>query len=70
MSSEKTNHLDEKFTFRQILPQEADQAVQIEYICFPPNEACSEKMMRERIEGVPELIFFLIPRCMTRREVR
>ncbi len=27
----------------------------IEQICFPPNEACSEEHMRERIEKAPEL---------------
>ncbi len=40
--------------FRQIRPDEAEQAVRIEQICFPPNEACSEKMMRERVRVAPE----------------
>lgn len=62
MNRETTNHLDEKFMFRQILPQEADQAVEIEYICFPPNEACSEKMMRERIARVPDLFLVAVDR--------
>ena len=47
--------LTERFEFRNIRPGEADQAVMIEQICFPPNEACSEKNMKERIERVPEL---------------
>ena len=38
----------DRYEFRNIRPEEADQAVQIEKICFPPNEACSEKSMRER----------------------
>ena len=32
----------ERFEFRDIRQEEADQAVLIEKICFPPNEACSE----------------------------
>lgn len=47
--------LEERFVFRIILPEEAGQAVEIERICFPPNEACSEAMMRERIRTAPEL---------------
>lgn len=38
----------EKYEFRNIYPEEAEQAVEIEQICFPPNEACSAKNMRER----------------------
>lgn len=50
--------LEQRFVFRDILPEEAGQAVAIEQICFPPNEACSETMMRERIKKAPE--FFLV----------
>ena len=39
----------EKYEFRNIRPEETDQVVKIEQICFPPNEACSEKDMKERI---------------------
>lgn len=49
-----------KFEFRNILPEEADQAVQIEQICFPPNEACSETMMRERVAKAPELFLVAV----------
>ena len=38
----------EKYEFRNIYPEKAEQAVEIEQICFPPNEACSAKNMRER----------------------
>ena len=27
-----------KYEFRDILPEELDQVIQIEQICFPPNE--------------------------------
>lgn len=47
--------LEERFEFRNILPGEADQAAEIEKICFPPNEACSAAMMKERVATAPEL---------------
>jgi hypothetical protein len=40
----------EKYEFRTIRPEEADEAATIEQICFPPNEACSEQHMKERIQ--------------------
>lgn len=51
MNSEKGG----RFAFRDIRPEEADEAVEIEQICFPPNEACSEKHMKERIGKASEL---------------
>ena len=33
----ENKELNERFEFRNILPEEADQAVSIEKICFPPN---------------------------------
>ena len=50
----------ERFEFRNIRPDEVKQAVEIESICFPPNEACSEKAMTERIAKVPELFLVAI----------
>lgn len=50
--------LHEKFDFRCIRPDEAGQAAEIEKICFPPNEACSERMMLERVKKAPE--YFLV----------
>ena len=49
--------IEERFEFRNIRPEEADQAAQIEQICFPPNEACSEKMMKERVLTAPEFFW-------------
>lgn len=43
------------FHFRNIRAGEEEQAVQIEQICFPPNEACSAEHMRERIAAAQEL---------------
>ena len=45
----------DKFEFRSIRPEEAEQAVNIEQICFPPNEACSREHMTERIAKAPGL---------------
>lgn len=53
-------NLHNGFEFRDILQGETAQAVAIEQICFPPNEACSEKMMRERIAAVPELFLVAV----------
>lgn len=50
----------EKFEFRNIKQSEAEQAVAIEQICFPPNEACSEKNMIERITAAQELFLVAI----------
>lgn len=47
--------LEKRFEFRNILPHEADQAAEIERICFPPNEACTAAMMKERAATAPEL---------------
>ncbi len=49
-----------RFEFRSIRPEEADQAVAIEQICFPPHEACSEKHMKERIAKAPELFLVAV----------
>ena len=43
-----------QFEFRTILKSEAEQAVTIEHICFPPNEACSRQAMLTRIENASE----------------
>ncbi|MGN0415630.1 MAG: GNAT family N-acetyltransferase [Agathobacter sp.] len=50
----------EKFEFRDIERNETEQAVEIEQICFPPNEACYREHMSERIAAVPELFLVAI----------
>lgn len=52
--------LNIKFDFRNIRQEETAQAVTIEQICFPPNEACSEKSMTERIQAAPELFLVAV----------
>lgn len=53
-------NLTERFEFRSIFKNEADQAVIIEQICFPPNEACSEKDMKDRIDKASELCLIAV----------
>ena len=47
--------IHEKYEFRNIHKDEIEQAAEIESICFPPNEACSARSMKERVETAPEL---------------
>ena len=42
LSNTPDRNLLEKFEFRSIQQDETEQAVAIEQICFPPNEACSK----------------------------
>ncbi|MEG2296948.1 MAG: DUF6429 family protein, partial [Clostridium sp.] len=46
-----------KYEFRYIHLDEAEQAADIEQICFPSNEACSREMMKDRIKVASD--FFL-----------
>ncbi len=48
------NPFYEGFVFRNIRPDEADEAADIEEACFPPNEACSREHMLARIEAAGE----------------
>ncbi len=54
--------LRERFDFREIRPDEADQAAMIEQICFEPDEACTEVMMRDRVQAAPELFLVAVDR--------
>ncbi len=58
MYTEPDRIINEKYEFRTIRPEEAERAVEIEKICFPPNEACSREHMIERI-GVAADFFLL-----------
>lgn len=60
MDNQKKAALHERFEFRNILLEEADQAADIEKICFPPNEACSERMMKERVAKAPDLFLVAV----------
>jgi ribosomal protein S18 acetylase RimI-like enzyme len=62
MNKKSRQQVIEKYEFRCIRPEEADQAAVIEQICFPPNEACSEQHMKERIAKAPELFLVAVDR--------
>lgn len=49
-----------RFEFRNICQDEVEQAIAIEQICFPPNEACSPRAMKERITAAPELFLVAV----------
>ena len=51
----RENQNMKRFEFRNIRQDEVEQAIAIEQICFPPNEACSPRAMKERIVAAPEL---------------
>lgn len=48
-------NLSEKYTFRSIREEEAEQAAEIEQICFPPAEAISREDIIDRVKKIPEL---------------
>lgn len=50
----------ERFEFRNIKQSETEQAIAIEQICFPPNEACSEESMINRITAAQELFLVAV----------
>ena len=52
--------LHEKYEFRDIRRDEIEQAVRIEAICFPPNEACTYEHMAPRIENAPDLFLVAV----------
>ncbi len=51
-----------RFAFRTIKPEEAEEAAEVERICFPPNEACPREHMLERIAVAPDLFLVAIDR--------
>ena len=54
-----SNVLD-RFEFRSVRANEAEEIAEIEKICFPPHEACSKKDMFERVEHAPELFLVAV----------
>ena len=54
--------LYKRFDFRTIRQEEADEAAEMEAVCFPPNEACSRKHMVERVRTAAELFLVAVDR--------
>ncbi len=53
----------DRFEFRSVKQEEAEEAARIESICFPPNEACSREHMIERITAAPDLFLLAIDKA-------
>jgi len=56
-------NLNAKYEFRSIKAEEADEAAEVERICFPPNEACSREDMIERANVAPDFFLLAIDRA-------
>lgn len=56
----KQQEIDTRFKFRTIRPEEIEEAIEIEQICFPPNEACSAASMRARVAVAADLFLVAI----------
>ena len=61
--------LSEKYEFRSIHREEAEQAAEIEQICFPPAEAISRADVIDRVEKIPELFLVAVDRKNGRRNL-
>lgn len=48
-------NLSEKYEFRSIRREEAEQVAELEQICFPPAEAISREDIIDRVKKIPEL---------------
>lgn len=60
MINKSKNNILAKFDFRCVHQEEAEQVAMIEKICFPPNEACSEEHMKQRVAMAPELFLVAV----------
>lgn len=49
-------NLSEKYEFRSIRREEAEQVAELEQICFPPAEAISREDIIDRVEKIPEAV--------------
>lgn len=52
----------EKFAIRAVRPEEAEEAAELERICFPANEACAAAQMKARAAVAPELFLVAVDR--------
>lgn len=52
-----------EFEFRTIHPDEAEEAVRIEAICFLPNEACKREHMIPRIEAASDIFWVAVEKA-------
>ena len=60
--SGKRKDLYDQFLFREMYQEEIGRIIEIEQICFPPNEACSPESMKKRALAAPELFLAAVDR--------
>ena len=53
---------NERYELRQVKSEEAEVATEIEAICFPPSEACTLPIMKERIQLAGDCFLVAIDR--------
>lgn len=53
---------EEGFLFQNVTMENADQAAEIEQICFSPKEACKREIMMKRAQQAPELFLTAVDR--------
>ena len=53
---------NERYELRQVLPEDAEALTEIEAVCFPPNEACTLLIMKERIKFATESFLVAVNR--------
>ena len=58
MKTHDDTDLKAVYELRSVRPEEAEEAVRIETICFPPNEACKREHILPRIAAAAD--FFLV----------
>lgn len=51
-----------RFEIREVHPEEAAEAAELERICFPANEACAPAQMKARAAVAPELFLAAVDR--------
>ena len=56
----KSELLHERFEFRDIRPEEADRAAEIEQLVFPPHEAVAPEDVKKQIKLAPEVFLVAV----------
>ncbi len=59
---DKIMDFNERYELRQVCSEDAKAAVQIEAACFPPSEACTLPIMKERIKYASQSFLVAIDR--------
>ena len=52
--------IEKGFEFRNIRIEEAEEAAMVEQKCFPPNEACAPRFMKERIQAASDIFLVAV----------